>query len=178
MNYWMVRAPVDIGVRPLGVAPVSAEHLSPPGCRCDASGVGEIGGEQAGKNEGRLEPLRFSEVARVVYERGEALIRDSHRVDPEAPQPDLADRSLAVGRVAELICIAHQELAAGNQYHPVGGGASGCQGNGFRHSSQGPLARPARRAAGGRATDPSQWARFDLSTRTAVEIGSETCRGA
>ena len=73
-------------VRPFGVPPVGAEHLTPPRRLREPPGGRELVRQQPGEHEGPAEPLGLGDVAGGVDEGGEAGVGDGDRVDPERPQ--------------------------------------------------------------------------------------------
>ena len=75
------------------MAPVGAEHLAPPIGPLHATGVGEVVGKQAGKDEGPLETFGVGAPAGRGHEGGEALVADGMAVDFEAGERDFVDRT-------------------------------------------------------------------------------------
>src|SRR4029077_4929484 len=139
----VVEAALEVGMRALGVGPVGAEDLAPPGRAGDPPGRFEIVREKAGEDEAPARPLGLGAVAGGRRELGPAAVGDGGLVDPEGRQVDLADRALAVLGEAVGVLGPHQEAAA-EADHAVGGAVFGALGV-VRFL---PAGAPPRRAAG------------------------------
>ena len=99
----MVAATVERGLRTLGVPPVGALDLAPPGRRGDGTRLREVLGQQAGEDEGPAEALGFGDVAGLVREALEVRVRHGAAVDQEVAHLHPSHGALAVLGIGETV---------------------------------------------------------------------------
>ena len=125
VHHRMARPVVHMRAGPLGMAPIRAGHLAPPGGGGDRvldQFVEPSGREVHPEDERPLIDLGLGAVARLGDEGGEVGICNRECIDCEGREGHGAHRPLAVGGEGVLVAGAHQELAAGQR----DGGAGRC----------------------------------------------------
>jgi hypothetical protein len=90
----MIIAALERRTRSLGMAPVGAEHLTPPRCAHDAAGVGEVVGKERAEDERPAEAFCIRAVVGGRHEFGELGIGDGVRSDRIRREPDRGGRVL------------------------------------------------------------------------------------
>src|SRR3954453_19877896 len=96
----MVLATLERRLRALGVTPIRALDLAPPRRLRRGPRGGKVIGQETCEHERPAEALGCGRVAGGPDKCRELLVRDGHRIDPEALDVDLAHRSFAIGREA------------------------------------------------------------------------------
>ncbi len=104
--------PVEIGVRPLRVAPVGFEHLTPPRRIDDTARFGEVVGQETCEDERPAVSLGVGRETRRVDEGTELLVRDHGRRDSERCKFNGVHRPLAVIGVGIRVDRPHSEHPA------------------------------------------------------------------
>ena len=125
------RQPIPIfqgRMRTLGMPPIRAEHLSPPGCARHASCVLEIIRQQPCEYERPTQSLGVGDVAGGINKALETCIRNGATIDLERWYRDELRRSLAIaGRsLAPIAAVAKYALRNYRHVAIVFAGSIGC----------------------------------------------------
>ena len=110
---------IERRMRPLGMTPVGARHLTPPGGGCHATGRLEIVGQEPGKHHRRPGAFGIGDIAGGGNEACKAGIAHRTAIDLEGAQHHRPRRPFAIARIALASIAAHAKFAGRNRHHVV-----------------------------------------------------------